>query len=305
MYATVVSGKRSDKFTDRWHGPYVILGKVSPVTCVVDMPEKHKRHRIVHVEALKPWIEPSLPLLYLDISVESTLSNPDYHHGSPEAKPVFDTSLSLTHQESINALLAEFPSVATHKIGRTSLVTHKLVTTELLPIRQRSYPCPAARHDAVKAELQYLIDEGFIVPSDAPWAAPLFPVPQKNGQIRLVVDYRRLNNVTVPDPYVFPRIEDIVESMASSSFFSTLDLAKGYYQVLVDPESQDKTTFVSEFGKYKFRVMSFGLKNAPATFQRLMDVILKDTTNFCRWYIDDISVFSPSWDTHLTSSTHS
>ena len=71
----------------------------------------------------------------------------------------------------------------------------------------------------MKAELQYLIDEGFIVPSDAPWAAPLFPVPKKNGQIRLVIDYCRLNSVTVPDPYVFPRIEDSVESMASSSFF--------------------------------------------------------------------------------------
>ena len=73
VYAPVVSGKHSDKFTDRWHGPYIILGKVSPVTCVVDMPEKHKRHRTVHVEALKACIEPSLPLLHLDISVESTL----------------------------------------------------------------------------------------------------------------------------------------------------------------------------------------------------------------------------------------
>ena len=153
----VVNEKHSDKLADKWHGRYIILGKVSPVTYVVDMPVKHKRHRTAHVQALKPWIEPSLPLLQLDISVDSTLSNPDYHRGSPQAKPAFDTSLSLTHQESINALLAEFPSVthkvATHKIGHTSLVTHKIVTTELRPIRQRSYPCPTARHDAaVKAE---------------------------------------------------------------------------------------------------------------------------------------------------------
>ena len=69
--------------------------------------------------------------------------------------------------------------------------------------------------------------------------------------------------------------------------------------MLVDPNSQDKNTFVSQFGKYKFRVMPFGLKNAPATFQRLMDIVLKGTTDFCRWYIDDISIFSLTWDTHI------
>ena len=179
--------------------------------------------------------------------------------------------------------------MATNNIGRTTLVTH---TTELVPIRRRAYPCPAARRAAVQEDLQFLSEQGFIVPSDAPWAAPLFAVPKKNGQIFLVVDYRQLNKVTVSDPYVFPRIEEIIESMAPSSIFSTLDLAKGYYQVLVDPDSQDKTTFVSQFGKYKFRVMPFGLKNAPTTFRRLVDIVLKGTTDFCRWYIDDISIFS-------------
>ena len=150
--------------------------------------------------------------------------------------------------------------MATHTIGRTTLVTHKIATTELVPIRRRAYPYSAARRAAVQTDLLFLSEQGFIVPSDAPWAAPLFAVPKKNGQIRLVVDYRQLNNVTVSDPYVFSRIEEIIEFMASSSIFSTLDLAKGYYQVLVDPDSQYKTTFVSQFGKYKFRVMPFRLK---------------------------------------------
>ena len=145
--------------------------------------------------------------------------------------------------------------MATHTIGQTTLVTHKVVMTELVPIHRRAYPCPVARRAAIQADLQFLSEQGFIVPSDTPWAAPLFAVPKKNGQIR-----HQLNNVTVSDPYIFLRIEEIIESMAPISIFSTVDLEKGYYQVLVDPDYQDTTTFVSEFRKYKFRVMPFGLK---------------------------------------------
>ena len=94
----------------------------------------------------------------------------------------------------------------------------------------------------------------------------MFAVPKKNGEIRLVVDYGRLNQVTVPDPYVMPRVEEVLEAMGAAKLFTTLDLKKGYYQVLVEPEHQTKTTFITEFGKYQFRVMPFGLRNAPATF---------------------------------------
>ena len=223
-------------------------------------------------------------------------NTPDYHPGIPEASPKYDPSLSPQKQAQVKNTLSEFPTVATHTISRTTLVTHKIATTELVPIRRRAYPCLAARRATVQADLQFLSEQGFIVPSDAPWAAPLFTVHKKNGQILLVVDYSQLNNVSVSDPYVFPRIEEIIESMAPSSIFSTLDLAKGYYQVLVYPDSQGKTSFTVR--EIKFRVMPFWLKNAPATFQRLMDIVLKGTTDFCRWYID-ISIFSLTWDTHI------
>ena len=96
-----------------------------------------------------------------------------------------------------------------------------------------------------------------------------------------------------------PRVEAVLEAMGTAKLFTTLDLKKGYYQVLVEPEHQTKTTFITEFGKYQFRVMPFGLRNAPATFQRLMDLVLKDTTNFAKCYIDDISVYSQAWTQHI------
>ena len=113
------------------------------------------------------------------------------------------------------------------------------------------------------------------------------------------MDYRYLNSVTVPNPYVMPRIEFLLEAMGAASIFTKLDLKKGYYQVAVNPEHQDKTTFVTQWGKFKFLVIPFGLGNASSTFQRLMDSVLSDILVFSRCYIDDISIFRKSWSEHV------
>lgn len=113
--------------------------------------------------------------------------------------------------------------------------------------------------------LHYLREDNFVEESTSPWAAPMFTVPKKDGFIRLVVDYRRLNQVTEPDPYTMPQVEALLEQMGSAHFFSTLDLRKGYYQVPVDPCHVHKTAFVTKFGKFQFKVTPFGLRNAPAT----------------------------------------
>ena len=110
---------------------------------------------------------------------------------------------------------------------RTHLTTHKIVTNEALPLRMHAYRCPAALKEQFQQELDYLWNKGFIIPSDLPWAAHMFAVPKKNGKICLVVDYRQLNSVTVPDPYVMPRIEVILEDIGITKIFSTLDLKKG------------------------------------------------------------------------------
>ena len=134
----------------------------------------------------------------------------------------------------------------------------------------------------------------------APWEAPMFAIPKKTpGSVRLVVDYSRLNAVTVPDPYYLTRIEDALERMARAQFFSTFDLARAFYQVPQEETDRDKTTFPTPFGKFRFKVMPFGLRNAPTTFQRLMDCILGELNEFNNVYIDDISVFSANWDDHL------
>ena len=145
---------------------------------------------------------------------------------------------------------------------------------------------------------------GLIEQSTAPWAAPMFAIPQKiPGSARLVVDYRRLNAVTVPDPYYLPRIEDTLERMARAQFFATFDLARGFYQLPLEETDRDKTTFLTPFGKFRFKMMPFGLRNVPATFQRLMDCILGELNEFTNVYIDDISVFSANQNYVMATTT--
>ena len=185
------------------------------------------------------------------------------------------------------------------KPGRTRAAKHYIRVGNASPVHLRPYAIPHSRRDAFKKELQKLTEEGFIEPSYAPWAAPIFPVPKKTpGKIRLVCDYRRLNAVTTPDPYFQPRIEEALEKLAAASLYTILDLASGFYQVPIAPEDKDKTTVISPYGKFRFKVMPFGLRNTPATFQRMMDGLLINHNDYTFVYIDDVAVFSNSWDEH-------
>ncbi len=128
----------------------------------------------------------------------------------------------------------------------------------------------------------------------------MFAILKKTpSSVRLVVDFRWLKAVTVPDPDYWPRIEDTLERMAQAQFFSTFELARGFDQVPLEETDRDKTTFLTPFEKFRFKVMPFGLQNAQATFQSLMDCILGELNEFTNVCIDDISVFSANRDDHL------
>ena len=133
-----------------------------------------------------------------------------------------------------------------------------------------------------------LLDACIVVPSTSPWASPIVPVTKPDG---LVLNYRKLNDVTKSDPYYMPTLDDILEWVGSCNVLSKLDLSKGYYQVKVATGSQEKTAFISPFGKYVFTRMPFGLKNAPAVFQRLMDRVLNECFEWAAPYVDDILIF--------------
>ena len=140
-----------------------------------------------------------------------------------------------------------------------------------------------------------------IRPSDSPFAAPVVMAPKpRSDKLRFCVDYRELNKATVTDSYPMPRLDECLDPLGGSKFFTAVDADSGYWQVQVHPDDVHKTAFSSRFGLYEFPSMPFGLKNAPATFQRAMRRILSGMEwRFVQCYIDDILIHSKSWEDHL------
>ena len=149
--------------------------------------------------------------------------------------------------------------------------------------------------------ISQMLEQGVIQPSNSPWASPVVLVAKKDGTSRFCVDYRRLNSVTKMDTFPLPRIDDSLDLLANTAFFTTLDLASGYWQVEMDSESRPKTAFCSHSGLYEFNVMPFGLCNAPATFQRLMEAVLVGLASIV--YLDDILVMGRTFEEHLDNLT--
>ncbi len=137
-----------------------------------------------------------------------------------------------------------------------------------------------------------MLDRWVIEPCQSSWASPVVLVTKKDGTTRLCVDYRKLNDVTRKDAYPLPRIDDMLDALHGSRYFSTLDLYSGYWQVEMDEQDIDKAAFVTRQGLFWFTVMPFGLCNAPATFERLMELVLKDLNwKVCLIYLNDIIVY--------------
>ena len=186
------------------------------------------------------------------------------------------------------------------ELGYTDQVKHEIFLTDDTPIAQPYRRIPPAVLGKVKEHIQDLISRKIISPSSSPYAAPIVVAQKKNGDIRLCVDYRRLNAVTRKDSFPLPRIDESLDALCGSKFFSTLDLASGYYQVAMAERDKHKTAFVCPFGLYEFNRMSFGLCNAPSTFQRLMNQTMSDFMwSILLVYLDDLLIYTPTFDKHL------
>ena len=141
-----------------------------------------------------------------------------------------------------------------------------------------------------------MLEQGVILPSSSPWASPIVLVRKKDGDLRFCVDYRKLNQVTKLDEFPLPRIDDTLDILGGSRYFTTLDLASGYWQVQMDCESQEKTAFTTYSGLYEFQKMPFGLVNAPAT---LMEIVLSGLVGKnCLVYLDDIIILGRDLEEH-------
>ncbi|KAJ9520268.1 hypothetical protein QJQ45_030269, partial [Haematococcus lacustris] len=155
-------------------------------------------------------------------------------------------------------------------------------------------------HDELRRQITDLLAKGLIEPSSSPFAAPVLFVQKKSGELRMCIDYRQLNKITIRDQYPLPRIDDLFDQLAGKTVFSSLDLQAGYHQIRIPAEDVPKTAFRTPEGHYQFKVLCFGLTNAPATFQRVMNEAFAEVINDCALvYLDDILVMSKDSEEHL------
>ena len=212
-------------------------------------------------------------------------------------------SLSKTDHGKVVDLLVEYQDVfskGSDDIGQTGLVKHSINTGDARPIKQRPRRHPISQQEEISNQVQDLKARSLIEPSDSPWAANVVLVRKKDGTQRFCVDYRQLNAITIKDAYPVPRIDDTLDSLSGARWFSTLDLASGYWQIDLDEDAKKKSAFVVRDGLYSWKVMPFGLCNAPATFERLMERVLAGL----QWdtllvYLDDVIVYGKSVDEEL------
>ena len=158
--------------------------------------------------------------------------------------------------------------------GETNLLDMEIYTGEETPRRAATRRMPFAVRQEVARQLNNMQGTGVIEPSSSPWSSPVVMVRKKDGTLRFCVDYRELNKITKRDTFPLPRVDDLLDQLGNSRYFTTLDLASGYWQIRVAPGSREKTAFITPYGLFQFRVIPFGLTNAPAVFKRLMQTVL-------------------------------
>ncbi|KAL1250723.1 hypothetical protein QQF64_018519 [Cirrhinus molitorella] len=187
-----------------------------------------------------------------------------------------------------------------HTPTQTHVLFHDIKIVNSSPIKQHPYRVNPQKREEMRKEVGYLLTHGLAVPSLSAWSSPCLLVPKPDGSFRFCTDYRKVNSVTKPDSFPLPRMEDCVDRVGASSFVTKLDLLEGYWQVPLTQRASDISAFVTPDNFLQYTVMAFGMRNAPAAFQRLMQTILSGVAN-CEAYLDDVVVYSSSWSDHMNS----
>jgi len=215
--------------------------------------------------------------------------------------------LNDEEESHVDKLLKEYSDLfqlSGDALGYTNAMQHKISTTDSRPVHTKQYRYPPIHKEEINKQTKSLLDNDVICPSDSPYNSPLWIVPKKpdskgNKRWRMVIDYRALNEKTIGDAYPLPNITEILDQLGSAKYFSVFDLASGFHQIPMHESDAPKTAFSTPYGHYQFKRMPFGLKNAPATFQRLMDQVLsglQGTELFV--YLDDIVLYASSLREH-------
>ncbi|XP_062373894.1 uncharacterized protein LOC134062039 [Sardina pilchardus] len=311
-------------FQAKFDGPYEVLRRVSNENYVISTPNRRKPTQLCHVNLLKAHYErenvEGLPVLLADAPVVSDslpvnselvlegeeLRGPDdavllarlKNSESLRKLPELLGHLPIEMRSELIVLINEFKCLFADRPSQTSLMQHDIDVGDSVPIRQRFYRVSVDKQKHLEAEVQYLLENDLAEPSSSSWASPCVLVNKPDGTFRFCTDYRKVNAQTKPDSFPLPRIEDCVDQVGGARFVSKFDLLKGYWQVPLTDRAREVSAFITPKGLFSYKVMSFGLRNAPASFQRLMNRVVSGLDG-CAVYLDDVVCYSDTWEKHV------
>ncbi|XP_036804331.1 uncharacterized protein LOC118940159 [Oncorhynchus mykiss] len=275
----------------QWRGPYEVMKRVSPVNYLIKQPDRRKKVQLYHINLLKTYHgrEEEVALMALE------------GKGKEEALPQVRRGQTLLPEQSrqLDKLIMNFGRIFSPFPGQTDVLFHHIHTEPGKKVHIHPYRIPEARRVIAKKEVREMLRMGVIEPSTSEWSSPIVLVPKSDGSMRLCNDFRGVNAISTFDAYPMPRVDELLERLGKAKFITTLDLTKGYWQVPVAPEDRPKTAFATPEGLFQYVRMPFGLHGAAATFQRLMDAILRPHQEYAAAYIDDVVIHSEDWDSHL------
>ena len=294
----------------KYYGPLKVIKKINNLNYLVETPSRRKKFQRCHVNMIKPYVNrdevilPVMNVTEIDEKEETKPLESDFPIANSEILSNLSqylAHLSNKEREDMTSLILEYKEIFKDDPGLTHLLKHDVEVGDNSPIKQGPYRLNPYKNELVRKEVKYMLDHNLALPSSSPWSSPVVLVKKekgRQGQHRLCFDYRKLNEITKTDSYPLPRVDDCIDRIGTAKYISKLDLLKGYWQVGLTPRAQAASAFVTKDGLFECKVMPFGMKNASATFQRLMNMITQDIDG-CIVYIDDIVIYSDDWNTHL------
>jgi len=245
----------------KYHGPYVVVEKLGPVDYVISTPERRKAHRVCHVNLLQEYRQrdPSrFPELTLpDPVLLATTTDPPLvlDEGSKTGPGTYGLELEHLdegHRVDVEGLLQEFAGVFSDKPGRTNLTIHHIdIAPGTKPIRSAPYRLNPEKAQFLQREIKDLQEQGIIEESASSWASPVVLVPKSDGSLRLCTDFRRVNDVTLADPFPLPRVDDLLDRVGKAKYLTKIDMTRGYWQVPLDDAAVPISAFVTPFGQFQ------------------------------------------------------
>lgn len=245
-----------------------------------------------------PPVNPPTPPIAISKSITAYPEVP-----APPINDLFSKLTIVQHSDSLDKVIESYQdcfAYSSNQLGNLTWSEHKIDTNDAPPINNKPRRHSPEDRKIIISETGKLLEAGTVQPSQSPWSSNPLLVPKPDGSHRMCIDFRPLNDITVGDAYPMQRTDDIFDSLGQASVFSIVDLKAGFHQISVAPEDIKKTAFSAPIGQYEYRKMPFGLKNAPVTFQRIMDQILKGPAqHFTKVYLDDVIIYSKCLEDHL------